>query len=151
MKALIVYDSVYGNTEKIARAVAGAIAKPGEVKVLRVGEADPSALGKVDLLMVGSPTRAWRPTPAIQEFLRRMPENSLKNINVAAFDTRATGFVAKLFGNAASRIADGLKAKGGTPVVQPEGFIVKGKEGPLEDGETERAAGWAKAILQGKK
>ena len=146
MKALIVYDSVYGNTEKIAKAIAGAIS--GEAKALRVGEVNPSDLGKIDLLMVGSPTRAWRPTPAVQAFLNKMPENSLKNTNVAAFDTRGTSFVAKLFGNAASRIAGSLKSKGGTLVAQPEGFVVKGTEGPLAEGELEHAAGWAKGIAK---
>ena len=53
MKALIVYDSVYGNTEEIARAVAGALTPSGEVKVLRVGEANPSEFESVDLLVVG--------------------------------------------------------------------------------------------------
>ena len=55
MKALIVYDSVYGNTEKIARAVGEAITPSGEVEVLRAGEANPSELASVDLLIVGSP------------------------------------------------------------------------------------------------
>ncbi len=60
-------------------------------------------------------------------------------------------FVARLFGYAAGRIADSLKAKGGNLAPPPEGFIVKGNEGPLKEGELERAAGWAKGILQSKK
>lgn len=151
MKVLIVYDSVYGNTEKIARAVAGAITPFGEVKVLRVGEANLPELGSIDLLIVGSPTQGGKPTPAVQEFLSKIPANALKNINVASFDTRVKMFVAKLFGYAAGRIADSLKDKGGNLVAPPEGFIVKGNEGPLKEGELERAADWAKGILQSKK
>ena len=75
MKVLIIYDSVYGNTEKIARAVAEAITPFGEVKVLRAGEVKPSELGSIDLLIVGSPTQGGKPTPAIQEFLSKIPEN----------------------------------------------------------------------------
>ena len=56
MKILIVYDSAYGNTEKIVRAIAGAIPPSNEIKVLRAGEANPSALERLDLLIVGSPT-----------------------------------------------------------------------------------------------
>lgn len=151
MKVLIVYDSVYGNTEKIARAVAEAITQFGEVKILRVREANPSELGSIDLLIVGSPTQGGKPTPAIQEFLGKIPANALKNISVASFDTRVKMFVAKLFGYAAGRIADSLKGKGGHLAAQPEGFIVKGNEGPLKEGELERAEGWAKGIIPGRK
>ncbi len=151
VKVLIIYDSVYGNTEKIAWAIAGAITSFGEVKVLRAGEVNPLELGAIDLLIVGSPTQGGKPTPVIQEFLSKIPANALKNINVASFDTRVKMFVAKLFGYAAGRIADILKGKGGNLAAQPEGFIVKGNEGPLKEGELERAAGWAKGILQREK
>jgi flavodoxin I len=74
MKALVVYDSVYGNTEKIAKAIGEAIAPSGEVKLVRVGEANPSQLTPVDLLIVGSPTHAGRPVQAVQEFLKKVPK-----------------------------------------------------------------------------
>ncbi len=151
MKTLIIYDSVYGNTEKIARAIAGAITPFGEVKVLRVGEAAPSELGSTDLLIVGSPTQGGKPTPAVQEFLSKIPANALKNIGVAAFDTRLSGRLVGIFGYAAGKIADSLKRNGGTLIASPEGFFVKGREGPLKEGELERAADWAKGILQSKK
>jgi len=86
VKVLIVYDSVYGNTEKIAKAVGDAIA--GEVRVLLVGEANSSELKTFDLLIVGSPTQGGRPTLAIQDFLNKIPEPVIRGINVAAFDTR---------------------------------------------------------------
>jgi flavodoxin I len=52
---------------------------------------------------------------------------------------------------AAGKIADSLKKKGATLMASPEGFFVKGKEGPLKEGELERAAGWAKGILETRK
>ncbi len=146
MKALIVYDSVYGNTEKIARAIAGAITPSDGVKVLRAGEANPSELESIDLLIVGSPTQGGRPTPAIQDFLNKVSEPAIKGINVAAFDTRFSTRWVGIFGYAAGKIADSLKRKGATLVASPEAFFVKGKEGPLKDGELERAASWAKEI-----
>jgi len=149
MKALIVYDSFYGNTEKIAKAIGGAIT--GEVKVLRPSEVNPSDLESIDLLIVGSPTQGGRPTKAIQDFLDKVPESAIKGINVAAFDTRFSTKLAAIFGYAAGKIAGSLKTKGGTLVLSPKPFFVKGKEGPLKDGELERAAGWAKEILQSKK
>ena len=151
MKALIVYDSVYGNTEKIAKAIGEAITPSNEVKVLRVGDANPSELASVNLLIVGSPTHAGRPIPVVQDFLNKVPELSLKGINVAAFDTRISKKIVGVFGYAAGRIAGNLKKKGGTLIASPEGFFVTGGQGPLKEGELERAAGWAKGILQTKK
>lgn len=151
MKALVVYDSVYGNTEKIARAIADAIAPSGEVKVLRAGEASPSELASIDLLIVGSPTHAGRPVQAVQDFLKKVPELSLKGVKVAAFDTRISKKIVGVFGYAAGRIADNLKKKGGSLVASPEGFFVTGGEGPLKGGELERAAAWAKGILGARK
>jgi len=151
MKAVVVYDSVYGNTDKIARAMAEAITPSGEAKALRAGEANPAELESLDLLIVGSPTHAGRPTPAVQDFLNKVTQQSLKGINVAAFDTRATAKFAKIFGYAAGRIAGKLKKKGGVLIASPEGFFVTGREGPLKEGELERAAAWAKGILESKK
>jgi flavodoxin I len=149
MKALIVYDSVYGNTEKIARAIAEAITSAAEVKVLRASEANPSELASIDILIVGSPTHGGRPTPPVQDFLNKVTK--LQGINVAAFDTRSQSKLAKVFGNAAGRIARNLGKKGGNLIASPEGFLVTGTKGPLKEGELERAAGWAKGMLESKK
>jgi len=150
MKALIVYDSVYGNTEKIAEAMTGAITPSGETKLLRAGEASPSELESLDFLIVGSPTHGGRPTAAVQDFLNRLTQQSLEGIKVAAFDTRATSKFAKIFGNAARRIAGQLTKKGGILTASPEGFFVMGTKGPLKEGELERAAAWTKGILESK-
>jgi flavodoxin I len=149
MKALIVYDSLYGNTEQIAKAIGGAIT--GEVKVVKVGEANPAEVGAYDLLIVGSPTQGGRHTKPMQEFLGKIPADALKNKNVAAFDTRIKAIWVKLFGYAAGRIADALKDKGGNLVAPAEAFFVKSAKGPLAEGELERAAVWAKGIAASKK
>ena len=148
MKALIVYDSVYGNTEKIARAIAEAITPSDEVKVVGAGEANPSELESIDLLIVGSPTHGGRPTPAVQNLLNKVPK--LQGIKVAAFDTRIPTKLVRVFGYAAGRIANNLKKKGSTLIASPEGFFVTGGQGPLKEGELERAAAWAKGILESK-
>jgi flavodoxin len=148
IKVLIVYDSRFGNTEKIARAISEAITD--EVEILRPREMNPTELGSADLLIVGSPTWGGRPTQDMREFLGKIPANALKNIHVASFDTRDNSMLTKIFGKAAGRIADSLKEKGGTLIVPPEGFVVKGLQGPLRDGELERARGWAKGMLASK-
>src|SRR4030042_2876844 len=146
MKALIVYDSVHGNTEKIAKAIGSAIA--GEVRVVRVSEVNSAELQTIDLLIVGSPTQGGRPTKAIQDFLGKISEPTIKGIKATAFDTRFSTRVVAIFGYAAGRIAGGLKRKGAVLVASPEGFFVKGTEGPLKEGERERAAVWAKQIVK---
>jgi flavodoxin len=137
MKALIVYDSTHGNTEKIAQAIGGAI----EGEVLRVGEVHPADLKGFDLLIVGSPTHGGFPTPGIDNLLKALP--ALEGVNVAAFDTRTKRTI---FGYAAPRIARRLEKSGGKLRTPPEGFLVMGMEGPLAPGELARAAGWAKGI-----
>ena len=146
MKTVIIYDSLYGNTERIARAIGEAI--PGEVQVLRVGQVDVSELKTVDLLFVGSPTQGGKATQAIQDFLGQGQVFSLEGTKVAAFDTRLTAKWVRIFGYAAEKIAASVKANGGTLLGPPGGFCVKGRKGPLAEGEVERAAGWAKEIVK---
>jgi flavodoxin I len=149
MKALVIYDSLYGNTEQIAKAIGGAIGE--EVKVVKVGEANVAELGSYDLLIIGSPTQGGRHTPAMKTFLDSIPADALKNKSVASFDTRLKTVFVKLFGWAANRIADALKEKGANLIAPGEGFFVKATKGPLVDGELERAAAWARGIAESKK
>jgi flavodoxin len=111
---------------------------------------NPAELNAFDLLVIGSPTYGGRPMPSVAELLNKIPESAIKGKNIAAFDTRIPTKLAKIFGYAADRIAKNLKEKGGNPVVPGEGFYVNGKEGPLKEGELERAASWAKELSKGK-
>lgn len=153
MDVLVVYDSFFGNTEKVAQAV-GSVFGPG-AQVKRVGEVQPSQLQGLKLLVVGSPTRAFRPSEGTQKFLKSLSPGALQGVKVAAFDTRINPedtksgflkFMVKLFGYAAKPIADRLAKSGGSLAATPEGFYVKESEGPLKDGELERAVAWAKSI-----
>lgn len=146
MKTLIIYDSAYGNTEQVANAIGAAIGV--DSSVVRASGADPAASGSIDLLIVGAPTYGGRPMPPVKDFLDKLPESVVKGIKVAAFDTRLSGRFARIFGFAADRIAEELKAKGGVLALPPEGFVVEGKKGPLRQGELERAAAWAKDLVK---
>jgi flavodoxin I len=156
MKALIIYDSMYGNTQKIAQAIGEGLT--GEVKVVRIGEVNPSELKTCDLLIFGSPVHGGRATPELDTFIKQLPANYLEGISVAAFDTRfeaeAQGVGLRLLMSvihfAAPRIAKALVKKGGILVVEPEGFIVENKEGPLKQGELERATKWATQLSLAK-
>jgi flavodoxin I len=157
MKALIVYDSVFGNTEKVAQAMGTALADHGEVVLRRVGDVQGQELAGIDVLLVGSPTRAFSPTPAMKAWVKAIAQQRLRGVKVAAFDTRIAVEdtnsrilppLVKVFGYAAKPISEGLRKKGGEVVLDPEGFFVQGTEGPVKDGELERAAEWArKAVL----
>jgi flavodoxin len=157
MKTLIVYDSVFGNTEQIARAIGQTLGAPEEAETLHVNKVTPARLVGEELVIVGSPTRGFRPTETMRKFLDSIPGDALQGMKVAAFDTRIsigdvnnallTVFV-RIFGYAAQPMANKLIKKGGTLVAPPEGFFVKGSEGPLKDGERERAAEWARRIAQ---
>ncbi len=156
MKALVVYDSVYGNTEQIAQAIGDGLGTEGDVQVLRASDVKPEQLEGLDLLVVGSATQRFTSLPATSRFLKGIPRDSLDGIKVAAFDTRFTvsniekvrvlAFIVRIFGYAAEPILSKLEKKGGEPAVPPEGFFVGDTEGPLEEGELERATGWAKEI-----
>ena len=156
MKALVAYDSAYGNTEQIARAIGSALGPPGEVEVLRVGDVTPQRLAGVSLLVIGCPTQKFSPTAATTALLKSIPAGGLKGVKVAAFDTRFTvaaiekvkilAFFVKLFGYAAETIAGRLQKKGGALAAPPEGFYVGDTKGPLLEGELERAAAWAKQL-----
>ncbi|HJT59019.1 MAG TPA: flavodoxin family protein [Ktedonobacteraceae bacterium] len=154
MKSLIIYDSVYGNTEKIARAIGDGLT--GDVKVVRIGDANTFELQGCDLLILGSPVHGGRPTPALDTFIKKLPANALMGMSVAAFDTRFEAvdqgiglrILMSVIRYAAERIAKDLVKKGGKLVVNPEGFIVENKEGPLKEAELQRANSWAKAISE---
>lgn len=156
MEALVVYDSVFGNTQQIAHSIADGLSSRLRVEILTATEADPGKLSAYHLLVVGSPTRGFRPTEAVASWLKRIGSKALKGTPVTAFDTRFQAdaidsaglrLVVKTGGYAAPRIAGQLKRAGGRLVLPPEGFYVMDTEGPLKEGELERAAAWGLQIF----
>jgi flavodoxin len=155
MRVLVIYDSVFGNTEKVAQAIGSAFGADNHIQTLPVSGVTVDTVCGLDLLIVGSPTRSFRPTPAIAQFLNALPKNQFAGVQVAAFDTRiwlntidsaAFRFLIDKGGYAASTMANALKKKGGTLRVPPEGFLVTGEQGPLKEGELERAAVWTRKM-----
>ncbi|MBN1312955.1 MAG: flavodoxin family protein, partial [Anaerolineae bacterium] len=88
MNALVIYDSVFGNTEKIAHAIGEALGAQGNADTLPVGQVTIDKMHGLDVLVVGSPTRGFRPTEGVTKLLNALPKNHLDGIQVAAFDTR---------------------------------------------------------------
>lgn len=154
MRTLLIYDSLYGNTERIAQAIASTLATYGTVQTVTAGEAQGLQLADTDLLVVGAPTHGSQPSPKMRAWLNSLPPGSLTGVKVAAFDTRvaaadaplAAGIFIRLFGYAAPRMARRLSQLGGTLVIGPEGFFVRDTQGPLKEGELERSARWAHEV-----
>ena len=132
VKALVVYDSVYGNTEKIAKALAAGLESGGvDVDVVKVDAVKFDELGEVDLLCVGSPVHAWDASKPVKEFLERLKSvDGLSGKKAFAFDTKMKS---RLAGSAGGKIERKLKDLGLTIAKPSESAIVKGREGPLEE------------------
>jgi flavodoxin len=144
MKTLVVYDTKWGNTEKIAAAIADGVG--GNARAVKIDGVTPEEAGKADLLIIGSPVIGGKPTKPIQAFLKTIVPASAPKRAIATFDTRMTMKLAQRFGFAAVKMADQLKAQGNTVVSEPMGFIVTGQKGPLAEGEMERATLWGKSL-----
>jgi len=177
MRVAVVYESLYGNTHEIAEAVAAGVgdAQPdAQVDLLRVGEADAQRAAHADLLILGGPTHMRGMTttlsrkmgvsaeekkepaerhdvepdaegPGVRDWFHDLPKATDRRL-AAAFDTR---IAARLAGGAASGLARRLRHHGYEVIAEPEGFYVQDNgEGPLKDGETERARAWAAGLMQ---
>lgn len=146
MTIQIVFDSEYGNTERVARAIAEGLAAH-DVRLTRIGDDPPLILDALDLLVVGSPTQGGRATTPINELIAELSPGLLAGTPIAPFDTRMTMKFVQIFGYAADRMARALDARGAARIVAPQGFYVEGKEGPLKEGELSRATAWGRQLL----
>lgn len=154
MRTVVLYDSAYGNTEAVAQTIAKALRAYGRSKALLITNASAGDLREAELVIVGSPTQGGRPTTGVQDFIKQLNPRALYGIRTAAFDTRfakreqgrGLRLLMGVIGFAAPKIASLLKSKGGVIVGEPQGFIVGDTEGPLRQGELERAAAWARTL-----
>lgn len=161
MRAIIVYESLWGNTERIARAVAQGIGHDVSVTVVSA-EAAPHDLSDMDLVIVGGPTHAFSmsrpatrrgalenngapsiPSRGIREWLAELNPVD-RPIPAATFDTRVDS--PRLPGSAAKAARHELRSLGFDVTEKARTFRVHGYEGPLLDGELERATLWASEL-----
>jgi hypothetical protein len=167
MDALVVVESVFGNTRRIAEAVAEGLGPRVHARVVDVVAADvveADAVAGADLLVVGGPTQAFgmtRPATrrsaaeqagagavAAQVGLREWLETlalAQPGRLAAAFDTRTDH--PRMPGSAAAGAARRLRRLGYRMVTGPESFRVTGTKGPLVGGELERARMWGSALV----
>ncbi|KFF59786.1 flavodoxin [Cryobacterium sp. MLB-32] len=144
MKAVVLYDSNYGNTKTIAETISGALGGVA-AKAVPVGRFNAQELRAGDLLVVGSPINGWRPTARITEVLSSLGADQLRGVKAAAFDTRLHIFI---HGDAAKKISKLLQEHGAEIIAAPQAFYVQKSEGPLDAGEGAKASHWADSLLK---
>ncbi|MEV6715417.1 flavodoxin [Lentzea sp. NPDC051208] len=157
--ALVVFESMFGNTGKVAEAVAGGLRTGMVVDVVEVGSAPPVLGDDVELLVVGGPTHAFsmsRPNTradavkqgagagtadgiGLREWVDQVGKGSVRPA-VVAFDTKVKR--PRLPGSAARAALTRLRRAGFRALASAENFYVDGTKGPLVDGELDRARDW---------
>lgn len=152
MRSLVIYASRYGNTQRIAEAIADALHARGEVELLPADEAPAVTPEGIDLIVIGGPTEGHRMTPPLVQLFAGMPRGSLRGKAAAAFDTRIQ--IARwLSGSAAVGISRKLRRLGARMIAPEESFFVAWRADHAKDeapellaGELARARVWAASL-----
>ena len=150
MNTLIVYFSKFGHTQRIAEAMARQLgAGHGQAHLVSSDELQSADLAAADLVLLGSPTHNMNLPKDVRPVLESLPRRCLRGKRIAAFDTsyKMNWLLARF--TAAPRLSRKLRKLGGKQVARPQTFFVVAREGPLFEGELERAAAWA-ATLNGQ-
>ena len=170
MRAVVVYESMFGNTHVVADHIASGLASTLEVTVVPVYDATPDLLDGVDLLIVGGPTHmhgmtshrsrsmavetAAKPDSGVvldpdaegeglRDWFDDLPR--FENVRTAAFDTRIGSVAPAMSGRASKGIARRLRHHGLDPAAEPESFLVDA-DNHLLDGEADRATAWGSTV-----
>jgi hypothetical protein len=161
MEVLVVYETMFGNTGQIARAIAAGFSDHAHVTVTDVVDAPDEVPPQTDVLVVGGPTHAFSMSRAstrkdavergaadsdlgrgIRDWLEALPQGGHPQ-SFVGFDTRVD---IPFLPGAASRSATRLARRLGFTVTEPESFLVEGYEGPIVAGEVERARAWGERL-----
>jgi len=149
MNSLVSYYSEFSNTAQVAEAIGEALEKTGTARVVDLKRLTSSDLKGIDLLVVGVPTHKMNLPKAVPRLLRTLPRKTLgRDARFAAFDTsyKMSRWLRPF--TASHKLSSRLRRLGGKRAVPPETFHVMGREGPLYDGEIERARSWATSIAK---
>jgi hypothetical protein len=163
-RALVVFESMFGNTEQVARALADGLQAEGvPTRVVDVATAATDLPSTVELLVVGAPTHAFslsRPKTrmdairqgadlstagiGLREWLESARPSTDRRVHVAVFDTRVSkARRLPAAGPSAARLA---RRQGFTAVDRPVAFLVQDIKGPLLQGELDRASSWGRSL-----
>lgn len=168
MKALVVYESMFGNTEQIARAIAEGLGQSIDVQVAEVSKAPAQPAPDLDLIVAGGPTHAFsmsrtntradaikqgadqgEPEFGLREWMAALPSGDHAE-KMATFDTKIKT-MRHLPGSAARGAAKAAGRHGYEAAARAESFFVLDVNGPLLDGELDRARGWGQKLAASMK
>jgi hypothetical protein len=162
MKALVVYESLWGNTATIAKAIAEGIGGDAEAKPMSLPQAE--SLAGVDLIVAGAPLLGFSlPSETIVDSIRKNPRDSATSPDTSQPSARAwlesvpagaglcAGFETRIWwspGSSAKALVKGLETKGYRRAAEPAKFVVTGRYGPLKEGEIQRARAWGEELAR---
>ena len=167
MKAVVVYESLWGNTAAVASAIADGLG-PG-ARALSTSDASDDAIAEADLVVVGAPLLGFRlPTQEMLDGIRSNPGFGAPPPNMShspirtwlagparalgqAREPRAAAFETGLRwspGSATAAILKELEAAAYRPLAKGRRFVVTGKYGPLRDRELDRAHEWGTELAR---
>ncbi len=148
MKAIVVYDSKFGNCKKVAEDIEGGLAEAGaEVNIVPVREASVGALAGYEIVAVGAPVRIGKPLKRVRKFVANMQDVPLAGKTLGFFDTYG---VAKQPGAGAGYLVELAKEyKTAAKIVEPGlSVLVTGMKRPLEDGAMEKAREFGRKLAE---
>jgi flavodoxin len=163
MKALVVYESMFGNTEQIARAVADGLGESVDVQLVEVSHAPGEPAPDLALIVAGGPTHAFSMSRentradainrgadegerefGLREWMAALPSGHLA-AKIATFDTKIES-MRYVPGSAAKAAAKTAHRHGYQSAAKAESFYVRDVDGPLVEGEIDRARAWARQL-----
>lgn len=152
MKSLVVYDSYFGNTELVAKTIYKTLQKAGSSRLIHVSEASNLDIDTFNLVVVGSPTRYYKPTKPIVQFVREVKSY---DIQMALFDTRMDaenhwilGPAERMLGFAADTMASIVDMGRAQMDVEPLGVYVKTTKGPVRKKALRDIETWTNLVIQ---
>jgi menaquinone-dependent protoporphyrinogen IX oxidase len=147
MKGIVVYDTSYGNTKRIAEVIAETLKESGmEVDLFDVKNVKKPSAKDYDFLVLGSPTRFGTMSFAIRGFLGKVKSEEWVNKPFAAFDTENPENMERKEYSAAEKIAAKLLDRKMNLLLPVLKAAVFGQKGPLKEGEIERTKDYAKEL-----
>ena len=154
MRTLIVYFSKFGNTRRIAEAIADVMKQAGDARLVSIDQLGTSDFEGSDLVVMGCPTHGFNVPQEVRAILEAQPPGILTGKSVVAFDTTVRAWPLRRL-RASPKLLDQLVRLGGTPVAPPQTFFVwarnpqkTGEINLLREGELERARQWAGEVLR---
>ncbi|WES65910.1 hypothetical protein P0L94_07500 [Microbacter sp. GSS18] len=160
MKALVISESMWGNTHQVADAIAAGLAERMEVDTARIDDAPGTIADDVDLVVAGGPTHGFSmsrestrsdaanrgaehpSSHGLRDWLEHLPADGGK-ARIATFDTHVEQ---KWVPGSAAKAAASEARHHHLSVIARESFYVHGYEGPLLDGEIDRAQAWGRHL-----